>query len=107
MWRNLRKARQSGLWSDGRLDFRGVSRRVFLFFVALFFALAGSAFASEVAAPAELEDAVPVASKTGGVSADAAPGGDADPRKSGAIVYGAPAPPRPVARVFRVTRSVV
>ena len=44
---------------------------------------------------------------TGGASADSAPGGAADPRRVGAIVYGAPAPPRPVARVFRVSRSVV
>jgi murein DD-endopeptidase MepM/ murein hydrolase activator NlpD len=46
------------------------------------------------------------ASRTGGVSADAAPGGDLDPGRTGALTYGAPAPPRPVARVFRVTRSV-
>src|SRR5687767_1260598 len=50
--------------------------------------------------------AAPATASTGGVSADAAPGGAGDPRKTGAIVYGAPAPPRPVARVFRVTRSV-
>ena len=39
---------------------------------------------------------------TGGASADAAAGGPADSEQSGAIAYGTPAPPRPVARVFSV-----
>ena len=39
---------------------------------------------------------------TGGVSADSAPGGAADSAQSGAIAYGTPAPPPPVARVFSV-----
>lgn len=68
---------------------------------------AAPAFAAgaSVEAPDELVE-VPVAGKTGGASASAAPGGEHDPQRSGAIVYGAPAPPRPVARVFRVTRRV-
>jgi biotin carboxyl carrier protein len=40
---------------------------------------------------------------TGGASAEAARGGQADPRRVGAIAYGTPAQQRPVARLFRVT----
>lgn len=48
------------------------------------------------------------AAGTGGASAEYAEGGTADPRRSGALAYGAPPPLRPVARVFRVSpRSVV
>ena len=49
-----------------------------------------------------------VAATTGGTSADSARGGVADAARSGALAYGAPAPPRPVVRTFRVTpRSLV
>ena len=66
---------------------------------------------ASVEAPDEVADVSVVAvsgapGKTGGASASAAPGGEHDPGRSGAIVFGAPPPPRPVARVFRVTRSV-
>jgi len=86
-------------------------RRLIVAAAALFCALgAPSASASGASVEAPDEPAgvqvVPVADKTGGASAAAAPGGEHDPASSGAIVFGAPAPPRPVARVFRVTRSV-
>ena len=65
------------------------------------------AYAGAVEAPAELADAPRVTyGKTGGASAESAPGGATDPGRTGAIVFGAPAPPRPVARVFRVQRTV-
>jgi biotin carboxyl carrier protein len=81
-------------------------RRLPLLSALLLLALPGpSAAAAAVEAPAESAPRMTYG-KTGGVSADTAPGGVSDPRKVGAIVYGAPAPPRPVARVFRVTRSV-
>src|SRR5687768_10709941 len=67
---------------------------------------AAPAPAAAVEAPASLADERIVYGKTGGASAAAAPGGEQDPRKVGAIVYGAPPARRPVARVFRVTRSV-
>ena len=80
-------------------------RRLSLFCALFVLAFSSSAVAAAVEAPEDIS-AVRVSSKTGGVSADSAPGGSSDPRKTGAIAYGAPAPPRPVARVFRVTRSV-
>lgn len=40
---------------------------------------------------------------TGGMSGDFAEGGAADGGRSGALAYGTPAPPRPVARLLRVT----
>jgi len=42
------------------------------------------------------------AAGTGGASADFADGGAKDSRRSGAVAFGAPAPVRPVARLFRV-----
>ena len=44
---------------------------------------------------------------TGGVSADGARGGVEDPQRSGAIAYGAPAPRRPIARVFRAAPATI
>jgi hypothetical protein len=55
--------------------------------------LLGPAFASSTAAGAD---------GTGGVSADAARGGVADPAVAGGLAVGTPAPPRPVARIFSV-----
>lgn len=82
-------------------------RRLLLLCVACSSFGAAPAAAAVVEAPASLDDAPRVSyGKTGGTSAEAAPGGSQDPSKSGAIVFGAPPLPRPVARVFRVTRSV-
>ena len=62
-------------------------------------------FSSVLGALAAMLLAVPAAGAagTGGASADFADGGAKDPSRSGALAFGAPAPLRPVARLFRVT----
>ena len=78
------------------------------FILVLAFSLVASpALAAPVEAPADLTGVPVTVARSGGASADYAPGGRLDPKRTGAITYGAPPPRRPVARVFRVAPGSV
>lgn len=87
-----------------------MARRLPLLLLFLLILLAPASARAQAQAPDE--NAIPPSSSApsrvtfssvGGVSADGASGGKEDPSRSGALAYGAPAPRRPVAKVFAVS----